>query len=422
MSILISNIKGLVHTENVIRSRYSGKEMSSLSVVEDAFIFILNDTIHSFGKSDKSALEKIRNEHNDITEIDATGKFVFPSWCDSHTHLVFAGSREKEFVDRINGLTYEEIAKRGGGILNSAAKMRNASEDDLYTDAKIRMNEILKFGTGAVEIKSGYGLDVENELKMLRVIKKLRDNSQLTIKSTFLGAHAIPEKFKGDKKGYLDLIINEMMPEIASQKLADYCDVFCERNYFDKEDAVRVFEAAARFGMQPKVHAEQLSHAGGIEAGVQCNAISVDHLEFVDANDMRLLKNSDTMPVLLPGAQMFLSLKKPPAKDMINFGLSVALSSDFNPGSCPSGNMNQMVSLACINYGMTPEESIIAATTNSAYAMGLSKTHGSIAAGKRANVFITREIPSYAFLPYSFGSNLIEKIILNGRIMSGNEF
>ena len=261
---------------------------------------------------------------------------VFPSWCDSHTHLVYAGSREMEFVDRIKGLSYEDIAKRGGGILNSAKKLRTTTEEELYKSATIRLNEILLTGTGAVEIKSGYGLDLESELKMLRVIKRLKEKSALTIKSTFLGAHAVPEEFKGNKKGYLDLIINEMLPAIAKENLADYCDIFCEQNYFTKEDALRLFEAATKYGLTPKVHAEQLSHSGGIEAGVESKAISVDHLEFANENDLEILSKSDTMPVLLPGAQFFLNLRMPPARLMIDKGLPVAISSDFNPGSCPS--------------------------------------------------------------------------------------
>ena len=394
--------------------------MSALLNIENAFLFIEDGLIHSFGSSTLENLKNIRDNHSMIDEIDATGKLVFPSWCDAHTHVVYAGSRELEFVDRINGLSYEEIANRGGGIINSAQKLRKATEDELFEESSLRLNEMLRHGTGAVEIKSGYGLDLESELKMLRVIQRLKEKSSLTIKATFLGAHAVPTEFKGNKDGYLNLIINEMLPAIEAERLAEYCDIFCEKNYFTKEDTLRLFEAAVKRGLTPKVHAEQLSHSGGIEAGVEMEAISVDHLEFANDNDITLLKNSNTMPVLLPGAQFFLGLQNPPARKMISSGLPVAISSDYNPGSCPSGNMNQMVSLASIMYKMTPEESIIAATTNSAYAMGISHSHGSIAAGKTANVFITRPAPSYSYIPYSFGFNPVEQVILNGKLMSSS--
>ena len=422
MSLLIRNIQTLVHVEDKPKLRYRGTEMSSLKTMHAAYLYIQDGIIQSYGLEKKEDIQKITEQHEDLTIIDASGRHVFPSWCDSHTHLVYAGSREQEFSDRIRGLSYEEVAARGGGILNSAGKLRKCSEDDLYEIAVKRMNEILHHGTGAVEIKSGYGLTLESELKMLRVIDRIRKNSQLMVRATFLGAHAIPSEFKENKNGYLELIINEMMPAVAAEGLADFCDVFCEQNYFDKSDSIRLFEAAAKYGMRAKVHAEQLSHSGGIEAGVSSKAISVDHLEFADENDIALLKNSDTMPVLLPGAQLFLGLKHPPARTMISSGLPVAISSDFNPGSCPSGNMNQMVSLACILYKMTPEESILAATTNSAYAMGISEKTGSIAVGKKGNVFITNEIPSYTFLPYYFGTNLVEKVILNGKIMDKTSF
>ena len=422
MSILIHSIHCLVHTEDKFILKYCGQDMNALKTIENAFVFIEDDKIHSFGKCTDEKLISIRKTYVPLTEIDASGKVVFPSWCDSHTHLVYAGSRENEFVDRIKGFSYEEIAQRGGGILNSAKILRNTSEEDLFNSAAIRLNEILHSGTGAVEIKSGYGLDLESELKMLRVIKKLKDKSALTIRTTFLGAHAIPSEFKDNKKGYLDLIINEMLPAISKEKLADYCDIFCERNYFTKEDALRLFEASHKHGLIPKVHAEQLSHSGGIEAGVQSKAISVDHLEYANDNDIEILTNSDTMPVILPGAQFFLNLPIPPVRKMINKGLGIAISSDFNPGSCPSGNMNQMISLACILYKMTPEEAIIASTTNSAYAMNLSSQLGSIAAGKKANIFITKKIPSYSHIPYSFGSNLVEKVILNGVVMNKDDF
>ena len=422
MSLLIRNIQTLVHVEDVIQIKYSGNEMSTLNNLENAFLFLEGDLIHSFGKCSDDKINEIRKSNNDLEEIDATGKVVFPAWCDSHTHLVYAGSRENEFVDRLKGLTYEEIALRGGGILNSVMKLRNTTEEELFENAAGRLAEIIRHGTGAVEIKSGYGLSVESELKMLRVIKRLKEKSSLTIKSTFLGAHAVPEEYKNNKKGYLNLIINEMLPAISNEKLADFCDIFCEQNYFTKDDAKQLFIAAHKHGLIPKVHAEQLSHSGGIEAGVESNAISVDHLEYANDNDLEILKNSHTMPVLLPGAQFFLNLPLPPARKMVDNGLPVAISSDFNPGSCPSGNMNQMVSLACILYKLTPEEAIIASTTNSAYAMNLSKQSGSIAIGKKANVFITKAIPSYSYLPYYFGSNLVDKVILNGKVMNNDSY
>jgi imidazolonepropionase len=396
--------------------------MSALLSIENAFLFIVDEFIHSFGKSTEENINHIRRNHPDVSEIDANGRLVFPAWCDSHTHIVYAGTREQEFVDRINGLTYDQIYQRGGGILNSAHKLRAASEDELFDQASVRLNEMLHHGTGAVEIKSGYGLDVESELKMLRVIKRLKEKSSLIIKATFLGAHAIPVEYKGNKDGYLKLIIDEMLPAIEAENLAEYCDVFCEQNYFSKEDSLKLFSAAKKHGLIPKVHAEQLSHSGGIEAGVESDAISVDHLEFASDRDIQLLSQSATMPVLLPGAQLFLGLQNPPARKMIAAGLPVALATDFNPGSCPSGNMNQMVSLACIQYKMTPEEAIIAATTNSAYAMGVSHNLGSIATGKLANVFITKPAPSYSYVPYSFGFNPVDKVIIRGKIMDENSF
>lgn len=415
MKLLIKNIKTLVQVEQNPKLKVSGKEMKTLPCINDAWLAIENDKIVDFGE--------MKNfpgisDWKELEVIDATDKIVFPSWCDSHTHIVFAGSRELEFVDRINGLSYEEIAQRGGGILNSAKKMKDASEEELIESALKRLNEIMLQGTGAVEIKSGYGLSVETELKMLRVIKKLKSLSPLTIKATFLGAHAIPTEYKSNKEKYIELIINEMLPKIAEEKLADYCDVFCERGYFTKEETIKILEAAKKHGLTPKVHAEQLSNAGGVEAGVKCGAISVDHLEYVGEKDIELLKNSNTIATILPGAQWFLQLPHPTARQMIDAGLPLAIASDYNPGSCPSGNINFMLSLACVQYKMTPEECINAATINSAYAMDLSKTHGSIAIGKQANIFITKEIPSYAFIPYSFANNLIETVILNGKIVS----
>jgi len=400
------------------KKKRSGKEMAELSCIGDAFLLLEGDKISAFG-----AMKELENKKQETkNEINCNGKFVFPSRCDSHTHLVYAASRESEFVDRIKGLTYEEIAKRGGGILNSAKKTHEATEDHLYQSAFERLNEIMMQGTGAVEIKSGYGLNTADELKMLRVIKRLKENHPLTIKSTFLGAHAVPSEYKNNKGGYIKLLIEEMMARIAAEKLADYCDVFCENGYFTKDDTISILTAAKKYGMVGKVHAEQLSHSGGIEAGVESGAISVDHLEYCNIHDMDILMDSGTMPTILPGAQFFLQLPYPPVRKMIDAGLPVAIASDYNPGSSPTGNMNLMVAIGCIQYKMTPEEAINAATINSAYAMGLSDSHGSIAMGKKANVFITKEISSLAFLPYSFGSNLIETVIVNGKIQSPHNY
>ena len=417
--LLLKNIGTLVHTEERSKNRYEGLEMNGLETIENAFLLIENDTIKAFGKQSDEHLKELYQAYPSLIEYDVKGKMVFPSWCDSHTHLVWAGNREKEFQDRLSGMTYEEIANRGGGILNSAEKLRATSEEELFASAMIRIAEIINLGTGCVEIKSGYGLDLKSELKILRVIRKIKEAAQIEVKSTFLGAHAIPKEFKGNKEGYLSLIINEMLPAIAAEQLAEYIDIFCEKNYFSKEDTLRLFEAASKYSLKPKVHAEQLSHSGGIEAGVRSNAISVDHLECANDNDIELLKNSKTIPVLLPGAQLFLGLQNPPARKMIDSGLAVGLASDYNPGSCPSGNMHQMVSLACILYKMTPSEAIIAATSNSAYAMELSSTHGSIAVGKKANFFITPALyQTVASVPYYFGANPAETIILNGKIIN----
>ena len=390
--------------------------MAVLKCIEDAYLLIEDGLITDYGEMSKLNTQLL----NPVYQIDATGKIVMPCWCDSHTHIVYAGSREKEFVDRIKGLSYEEIATRGGGILNSAQRLRDASEEELYQSAWKRLDEIMMQGTGAVEIKSGYGLSIDSELKMLRVIKHLKQNHPLTIKATFLGAHAVPEEFKGNKGKYIELLINELMPRIAKEQLADFCDVFCERGYFTKEETIRLLKAAKEYGMIPKVHAEQLSHSGGIEAGVDTHALSVDHLEYANDNDIELLKDSRTMPTLLPGAQFFLQLPCPPARKMIDAGLPVAIASDYNPGSSPSGNISLMIALACIQYRMTPEEAINAATVNSAYAMDISRTHGSIAKGKIAKVFLTKAIPGYACLPYWFGSNFIETVIINGEVQTSN--
>lgn len=410
--ITIQNIKELVGISRSGILLKKGAEMNQLSTIQNAFVIIENGLFESFGKMN----DLTSTENDNSTVIDAKNKIVFPSWCDSHTHLVFAAPRDEEFVDRIKGLTYEEIALKGGGILNSAEKLQKTSEDDLYESAMVRIREIIKLGTGAVEIKSGYGLTVEAELKMLRVIKRLKQNSPLTIKANFLGAHAIPKEYKTDRNKYIELIINEMIPAIKKEGLAEYIDVFCETNYYTPEETDRILKAGIAIGLTPKIHVNQFTTIGGIQTGINNNALSVDHLEVINKGDIEALKNSETIPTLLPSCSFFLGIPYAPAKELIENNLPIALASDYNPGSTPSGNMNFVVSLACIKMKLTPEQAINAATINSAYAMGISDKLGSIEIGKKANVFITKEINSYAFLPYSFGSNLIETVILNGEI------
>lgn len=414
--ILIKNIKHLVQVREEKELKICGKHMAQLPCIEDAWLEIKEGLIHDYGKMGDY------NKHlpEDTVVIDATGKMVLPCWVDSHTHIVYAGSREGEFVDRINGLSYQEIAARGGGILNSAKKIENASEEELLVAALDRINEMVVLGTGAIEIKSGYGLNTNNELKILRVIKKIKEYTPVKIKATFLGAHAIPLEYKSEKRKYIDIIINEMLPKIADDKLADYCDVFCERGYFDAEETIEILESAKKYGLIPKAHTEQLSHSGGTQAAVKCGAISVDHLEYLNDEDIAMLRFSETMPTLLPGAQWFLSLPYPPARKIIESGLPLAIATDYNPGSSPSGNMNFMLSLACVQYNMTPEEVINAATINSAYAINLSDKLGSITKGKIANVFITKNIPSYAYIPYWFAHNPVETTIIKGELIHIN--
>lgn len=407
--ILIKNIRQLIQVEESPRKKVVGSDMKKLPFLEDAWLAIEDGIIVGFGlMKDWEGISDWR----DLEIIDAYGKLVLPAWVDSHTHLVFANSRQGEFADRIKGLSYEEIAARGGGILNSAKHMELASEEELVKSALVRLKEIENLGTGAVEIKSGYGLSLETEMKMLRVIRELKKHTKLTIKSTFLGAHAYPTIYKENKRGYIDSLINEMIPKVAEEKLADFCDVFCERNYFSQEETIEILEAGKKHGLIPKVHANQLSNSGGVQAGVKVNAISVDHLEYVEEAEINALLNSETMPVILPGAQWFLSLPYPPARKMMDAGLPLCIASDFNPGSCPSGNMNFMMSLACVQYKMTPEEVINASTINAAYAMGISDTHGSIAIGKKACVIITKEMPDYTCIPYYFAHNPIDRILL----------
>ncbi len=417
MKLLIKNIKQLVQVEEEPRKWVAGADMAKLNCIEDAFLLIDEGKIEDFGSM--SAMPDFDEvEGADLMqEIDATGRMVFPSFCDSHTHLVYAGSREIEYTDKIKGLSYEEIAERGGGILNSAKRMHQATEDELYDSAMERIHEIIGMGTGAVEIKSGYGLTVEDELKMLRVIKRLKETTPLTIKSSFLGAHAVPANYRGRQSDYVDMVINEMIPMVAAEDLADYIDVFCDKGFFTVEETDRILNAGMKHGMRPKIHANELDYSGGIQVGVKYNALSVDHLEFVGDAEIESLKKSETMPTVLPGAAFFLNMVCSPVRKMMEAGLPVALASDFNPGSSPSGNMKFIMSLACINYKMLPQEAINATTINSAYAMGVEEELGSIARGKIANVFITKEIPSIEFMPYAYGSNLIDTVILNGQVL-----
>lgn len=408
--LLITNISGLLQ---INQQPVKGADMNQVPAITNAWLYLKNGIINSFGSMpDVISIE----DKNNI--IDASGKFVLPCWCDSHSHIVYAGARDREFVDRINGLTYEQIAQRGGGILNSSFRLRQASEDELLESALIRLREVMLQGTGAIEIKSGYGLNTESELKMLRVIKKLKTVSPLTIKSTFLGAHAVPAEFRQKKGKYISLLVDEMLPLIAEEGLADYCDVFCENGYFTQEETIYILQSALKYSIKPKVHANQLNKSGGVQAGVAVNAVSVDHLEYVGTDEIELLKNSKTIPTLLPGAQFFLQLPAPPAREMIDAGLQVAVASDYNPGSSPSGNMHLMMALCCILYKLTPEETLNAVTINGAAAMEVEKDLGSITIGKKANIIITKPIPSLAFMPYSFGSNLIDKVIINGDIIS----
>lgn len=414
MRMILENIKELVQVDPKNRLWVAGKSMAEINTIKNAFLLIKGEQIVDFGPMEKLRLSDFEADDL-IMEIDCSGKMVFPSYCDSHTHMVFAATRENEFVDRLKGKTYEEIAQNGGGILNSAIRLQEMPEDDLYHQAMERLEEIAAMGTGAVEIKSGYGLTTKAELKMLRVIHRMKQNSPLMIKSTFL-AHAFPIEYRTRREEYMSLLINEMLPLIAVDELADYVDVFCDEGFFTMEETEQILMAGIKQGMQGKVHANELANSGGVQVGVKYNAVSADHLEFVDDAEISALIGSETMPTVLPGASFFLNLKLAPVRKMIDAGLPIALASDFNPGSSPSGNMNFIQSLGCLKYGMTPEETIHATTINSAYAMGISESYGSIAKGKVANLFITKEISSYSVIPYSFGSNLIETVILNGEI------
>ena len=411
MKILIINIKELIQVRKNGILKVSGAEMNELPTIKNSYLLIENNIISDYGEMKNCPTISV-----DST-IDATGKMVLPTWCDSHTHIVYAGNREQEFVDRINGMTYEEIANRGGGILNSAKKLNETSEEELYNQSKNRLEEVMKMGTGAVEIKSGYGLSVQGELKMLKVIQKLKANYPIEIKATFLGAHAFPTEFKENHQGYIDILINEMLPAIANENLADFIDVFCESGYFSVSETEQIMEAGNKFGLVSKIHVNQFNAIGGVKAAVNNKALSVDHLEIINHDDIEVLKNSDTMPVALPSCSYFLGIPYTPARIIIEAGLPLALATDFNPGSSPSGNMNFVVATACIKMKMTPEEAINAATINGAYAMDISKTHGSITIGKKANIIITKPINSIYQLPYAFGSNLIDSVFIEGTIV-----
>lgn len=408
-SLLIRNIQTLVQADTASRSLAAGADMAKLPCLHDAYLLIENERIAAFGPMSECP------DRADQT-LDASGRLVFPSWCDSHTHIVYAASREEEFVDRLRGLSYEEIAERGGGILNSARKLQATSEDALYESARQRLHEVIGHGTGAIEIKSGYGLTVESELKMLRVVRRLRESSPIPIKATFLGAHAVPAEYKERRGEYIDLLINEMLPRVAAEGLADYCDVFCDRGFFTVEETDRILKAAWRYGLKPKIHANELDFSGGVQVGVANRAISVDHLERAGDAEISALLGSDTLPTLLPSCAFFLGIPYPAARKMIDAGLPVVLATDYNPGSSPSGKMPFVVSLACIKMKMLPEEAVNAATLNGAKAMELDADYGSIAVGKVANVFISSRIPSLAYLPYSFGSNLVSTVVLQGKV------
>jgi imidazolonepropionase len=416
MKTLIKNIKDLIAIDHDSKLLVKGAEMADLETIKDAWLLINGEIIEDFGSMSDFNEEKI-GDCDEYNEIDATGKIVMPSFCDSHTHIVYAGSREIEYSDKIKGLSYEDIAKRGGGILNSAKLLNETSEDDLYEQSLSRIHEIIGQGTGAIEIKSGYGLTLEGELKMLRVIKRLKQTTPIIIKSTFLGAHAVPVEYKDKQDDYVDMVINEMLPVIAAEDLADYIDVFCDKGFFTVEQTERILMAGIKYGLRPKIHANELANSGGIQVGVKYNALSVDHIEYTGKEEIEALLNSETMPTILPGAAFFLNMPFAPAREMIKSGLPVAIASDYNPGSSPSGNMKLMMSFACVNYRMLPEEAIYATTLNTAYAMGVSDITGSICKGKLANLIITNDISSYQFIPYAYGSDLINTVILKGEVL-----
>lgn len=409
MRVLIENIGILAGIDSHGKQRLCGKEMQSLGILNDAWLLVENGRFAAWGTRDEMPVEGIAADEH----VDAEGGAVLPSWCDSHTHIVFAGSREAEFVDKIRGLSYAEIAKRGGGILNSADLLHTLSEDELYRQAMVRMEEVMRKGTGCVEIKSGYGLNTADELKMLHVIKRIKENSPLRVKSTFLGAHAVGRGMT--QPDYVDLVVNEMIPEVGKEKLADFVDVFCDEGFFTPAETARILEAADKWGMKPKIHADELASSGGVEVGVAHGALSVDHLESMTVEEIEILRDTVTMPTVLPGTSFFLNLPYGKARQMVDAGLPVAVASDYNPGSTPSGDMKFVVSLACIKLRLLPEEAINAATLNGACAMGESQQYGSIAKGKVANFFITRPIPSVSFVPYAYTTPIVERVFLGGK-------
>lgn len=417
MSIFIKNIKKLVNVREAAPSApLRGEEMLSLPCLDGAWLLTEGDRISRLGRMQDLRPEELEAMERSAEEvIDAEGRMVFPSYCDSHTHLVYAGSRETEFMDKLRGLSYQEIARRGGGILNSVELLHNTPEDDLLQQTLVRAHEIISLGTGAVEIKSGYGLTVEDEVKMLRVARRVEEETPLRVRTTFLGAHAVPARYKGNREGYVDEIVREIMPAVAAEGLADYVDIFVEEGFFTVEDASWIFEAAAKYGMVPKVHANQMSFSGGVQVGVRYGAASVDHLEFTGPEEFKALQGSGTIATLLPGATFFLDMDYPKAKEMLEYDLPLAIASNYNPGSCPSGDMKFMMALAMIKMRLTPETVLNAATVNGAFAMGVASEYGSITPGKKAFLFITKKIPSYEFVPYSFTSQLIETTILNGK-------
>lgn len=416
MKQIFINVKEIIKAEKTPELAISGHKMGKIGRIKNAFLIIKDKNIVDFGEMKDFNNALLEEKNTKVFDLQ-NKKFILPAFVDSHTHIVYAESREKEFVDRIKGLSYEEIARRGGGILNSAKKLHNTSEDELYIQAKERVEEIMRLGTCAVEIKSGYGLNTEDELKMLRVIKRLQETLPLTIVPTFLGAHAVPEEYKGKQSEYVDIIINNMIPIIASLDLAEFIDVFCDRGFFTVENTDRILNAGMKYGLRAKIHANELDNSGGVQVGVKYNALSVDHLEYLDEEEIAALKNSETMPTILPGAAFFLNLPLSPARTMIDAGMPIAMASDYNPGSSPSGNMKFIMSLACTKYKLMPEEALNAVTQNTAYALNIADTHGSITPGKLANFIITKEMPSFEFFIYAFGSNLIDQVFIKGKIV-----
>ncbi len=411
MNLLIKNIGTIVGIDESGRTRVSGKAMGEIAMLENAWLLTDGARIKDYGTMDTIP------DADSYEVIDAHGGWLFPSFCDSHTHIVYAGSREQEFLDKINGLSYEEIAKRGGGILNSADRLHDTPEEELYRQAMERIDEIVAMGTGLVEIKSGYGLTLEDELKILRVIRRIRETAPLEVRATFLGAHAVGRAYRGRQSEYVEHVCNDMIPAVAAEGLADYVDVFCDRGFFTPEETAKIIETGARYGLRAKIHANELAISGGVEVGVKHDALSVDHLESMGDEQIEALRDSRTMPTMLPGCAFFLGITYPPARKMIDAGLAVALASDYNPGTAPSGNMRFVTSLASIKMKMTPAEALNAATLNSACAMGESKDFGSITRGKTANLYITRPLPSLAFMPYAHQTPIIERIVLKGNVV-----